>query len=111
MSENSINIEEIRRAAENGDSLALYKLGLCCLSGDGVEQDEVKGIRCIKEAAEAGVPDARKWLKRHRKQRLKADESDGRKTGSGAFLYSPIYWWMWIIAAVIATIVLIKCKW
>lgn len=111
MSENSINIEEIRRAAENGDSLALYRLGLCCLSGDGVEQDEVKGIRCIKEAAEAGVPDARKWLKRHRKQRLKADESDGRKTGAGAFLYSPIYWWMWIIMTVIAAIVLIKCKW
>jgi TPR repeat protein len=54
------SIAEIRAQAERGDALALDKLGLYYLNGDGVPKDVTEGLRLIRLAAEQGNTVAQK---------------------------------------------------
>lgn len=44
-----------RRAAAQGDSEALYNLGMALLNGNGVDQDQVAGFDALMRAAQQGV--------------------------------------------------------
>lgn len=56
------HIPEIRAKAEQGDTLAINKLGLAYLNGIGVPKDEAEGIRLIRLAAERGNVTAQRNL-------------------------------------------------
>ncbi|MBR5116694.1 MAG: sel1 repeat family protein, partial [Lachnospiraceae bacterium] len=48
----------LREAADQGDGLALYNLGVYYQEGTGVEQDYEKALSFYRQAAELEVPDA-----------------------------------------------------
>jgi ankyrin repeat protein len=50
------SFRDFERSANNGCRLALARLGLCHLSGNGTAIDLGKAMECLKKAAEAGVP-------------------------------------------------------
>lgn len=50
--------EQLRRAAELGDSAAQYALGIALQTGDGMKQDAASGARWLELAAKHGDPDA-----------------------------------------------------
>ena len=47
-------IEQYKKAAEEGDAVAQYKLGDCYYKGEGVEKDYKEAVRWFKKAAEQG---------------------------------------------------------
>lgn len=47
-----------RKAAEQGDAGAQFRLGLACSDGRGTAKDEEEGFRWIKKSAEQGNADA-----------------------------------------------------
>jgi len=56
------HIEQIRAAAEAGDSKAAFDLGWCYYIGNGVAQDKSKAWHWYKEAASHGVREAAEIL-------------------------------------------------
>lgn len=52
------NVEELRRFAEQGDTLACLELGERCLHGDGVAKDEAAARTWFGRAADGGSGDA-----------------------------------------------------
>ncbi|MCL2148656.1 MAG: sel1 repeat family protein, partial [Methanomassiliicoccaceae archaeon] len=58
------DIEGIRRRAEGGDAVAQYEIGMMCLEGEGVPQDDAEAVRWIRLSAEAGHPPAQTRLGR-----------------------------------------------
>jgi len=51
-----------RKAADLGDPIAQYNLGVMCRSGQGVPQNNSEAARWYQKAAEQGDPDAQKNL-------------------------------------------------
>ena len=51
---NSYTVEELYRLAQNGNTEALVKLGVCYKEGNGVDRDESAAAQCFYSAAEAG---------------------------------------------------------
>jgi TPR repeat protein len=47
-------VAEYRKAAEQGDASAQYKLGVCYDSGEGVAKDEMEAVKWWRKAAEQG---------------------------------------------------------
>ena len=54
----------IKRAADNGDSEALYNMGYFYESGIGVEQDHEHALEWYRKAAQKGDADAAKAVRR-----------------------------------------------
>ena len=55
-------VESQMRRAEEGSAQAQYDLGLRYLSGDGVEQNELKALEWLDKAAKSGSKDAERKL-------------------------------------------------
>ena len=51
-------VAEYRKAAEQGDASAQYKLGVCYDSGEGVAKDEMEAVKWWRKAAEQGYAPA-----------------------------------------------------
>ena len=51
-------MEQIRKAAEQGDAKAQYDLGMCYLHGAGIAQDGKEAVRWLRKAANQGLPEA-----------------------------------------------------
>lgn len=47
-------LDELSKAADQGDDQAMYRLGKICMTGEGVEQDMDTGIVWLRQAAELG---------------------------------------------------------
>ena len=54
--------KNLLKKAENGDSNAMYLIGLSYEAGDGVEADINEAVAWMKGADELGNKDARAWL-------------------------------------------------
>jgi TPR repeat protein len=67
MAKLGLDIEQWRTAAEQGDALSQYKLGLCYGNGDGVGEDEAKAVYWLTKSAEQGNPDAKEFLAERQK--------------------------------------------
>lgn len=52
------DVDSIRKAAEEGNAYAQYKLGLRYEKGDGVDRDRDEAIKWFRRAAEQGLVDA-----------------------------------------------------
>ena len=52
------NIDELKKAAEQGDAQAQYNLGNCYAFGDGVEKNLSEAVKWWRKAAEQGVAPA-----------------------------------------------------
>ena len=48
----------IRKAAEHGDPVSQYNLGMSCMKGDGVSKDVREGLGWMMKAAARGFPPA-----------------------------------------------------
>jgi len=48
------DISEMRKAAEQGDAIAQFNLGLCYALGLGVPKDDVKAVKWYRKAADQG---------------------------------------------------------
>src|SRR5262245_24812524 len=55
--------EYFAQAAEKGNAVAQYRLGLMCLSGRGVSTDPEKALEWLKKASTSGHAGAREKLK------------------------------------------------
>ncbi|MDR1086492.1 MAG: hypothetical protein LBP22_16950 [Deltaproteobacteria bacterium] len=53
--------EIFRLSAEQGQAEARYHLGICIFNGDGAAPDKAEGVRWIRQAAEQGHPQAKKF--------------------------------------------------
>ena len=51
-----------RKAAEQGDAEAQYKLGGCYLDGEGVARDKTEALKWWRKAAEQGHEEARSFF-------------------------------------------------
>jgi len=51
-------VEGWLKAAEQGDAIAQYNLGICYINGNGVEQDPVRAFEWFRKGAEQGDTDA-----------------------------------------------------
>ena len=60
-------VEWYTKAAEQGNAVAQYNLGVCYNFGKGVEKDLQKAIEWYTKAAEQGDEDAQEALERLRK--------------------------------------------
>ena len=49
------NIDELKKAAEQGDAQAQYNLGICYANGNGVEKNFSEAVKWWRKAAEQGV--------------------------------------------------------
>ena len=74
-------VEWYRKAAEEGDEYACYRLGTCYLQGRGVKKDLTQAVKCFREAAEQGHKDAQRAL------------ADCYAKGQGAKRNLPLTWW------------------
>ena len=52
------NIDELKKAAEQGDALAQCNLGNCYAFGDGVEKNPTEAVKWCRKAAEQGYAQA-----------------------------------------------------
>ena len=52
-----------RKAADLGNTDAMYNLGWCYLEGEGVEKDAVEAVKCFRKAADSGSVNAKTALK------------------------------------------------
>ena len=50
--------ELYKKAAAEGDAYAMWRLSIAYNNGDGVEYDEEKALKLLKQAADAGCPEA-----------------------------------------------------
>ena len=57
----------LREAADGGNALAQFHLGLCLIEGRGVPQDEARGMALVRQSASLGLDDAQTYV-RERKQ-------------------------------------------
>ena len=57
-------VESYRKAAEQGDAKAQYKLGRAYSDGEVVSKDDVEAVKWVRKAAEQGNADAQGWLGR-----------------------------------------------
>ena len=53
-----LDIDALRKAAEQGDAEAQYQLGLCYENGDGVDEDMTQAASWYRKSAEQGNADA-----------------------------------------------------
>ena len=56
------NIDELKKAAEQGDDLAQLRLGNCYENGDGVEKNLSEAVKWWRKAAEQGNAQAQCYL-------------------------------------------------
>lgn len=54
----SEEIKELTARSETGDAFSKYVLSVAYYNGDGVEADSVRALSLLREAAEAGLPEA-----------------------------------------------------
>ena len=52
------NIDELKKAAEQGDAQAQYNLGVCYANGNGVEKNLSEAVKWWRKAAEQGFAQA-----------------------------------------------------
>ena len=57
-------LEAFKVAAEKGDAIAQFNLGLSYYHGNGVPQDNTQAVYWYREAAEQGHPDAKEILEK-----------------------------------------------
>jgi TPR repeat protein len=55
-------IESFKKAIDNGSNAALYNLGYLYLHAEEKIQNDEEGFKCIKKAAEQGLPEAMAWM-------------------------------------------------
>ena len=53
---------QYRKAAEQGNALAQYFLGVCCYDGQGVKQDSAEAEKWWRKAADQGYEPAKQAL-------------------------------------------------
>ncbi|MBQ9771958.1 MAG: sel1 repeat family protein, partial [Lentisphaeria bacterium] len=53
-----------RKAAEQGNALAQYNLGVCYENGEGVQKDLVQAVFWFRKAADQGYAQAQEALKK-----------------------------------------------
>ena len=51
---NTMNIEELKQRAEAGDAEAMCDLGMAYFHGEGVEQDQEKAVELLQASVDAG---------------------------------------------------------
>jgi len=56
--DNSDKIEDVRKAAEQGNASAQYLLGVAYGNGEGVAKDQVEAVKWYRKAAEQGLAEA-----------------------------------------------------
>ena len=57
------SFEDVKKAAEKGDAISQYNLGVYYYTGNGVEQDEEQATNWFEKAAEQGHEGAANALK------------------------------------------------
>ena len=57
-------VKWFRKAAEQGEYISHYYLGLCYENGEGVPQDKAEAVKWYRKAAEQGDEVAKEALKR-----------------------------------------------
>ena len=57
-----IELDELIKNAQSGDSEAQYKLGECYFNGDGIEQDYKKAVEWYEKSANQGYAKAQNNL-------------------------------------------------
>jgi TPR repeat protein len=60
--DNSDKIEDVRKAAEQGDAKAQRGLGFACYEGEGLAKDQVEAVKWWRKAAEQGDAEAQLGL-------------------------------------------------
>lgn len=56
-------VNRYRKAAETGDAIAQYNLGVCYDTGEGVAQDKAEAAKWFRKAAEQGDETAQSVLR------------------------------------------------
>jgi TPR repeat protein len=56
-------LDLLREAAQGGNALAQYHLGLCLIEGRGVPQDRAEGLRMVRQSASRGLADAQTYIR------------------------------------------------
>ena len=63
----NVDINALRKSAEQGNAKAQYSLGWCYANGKGVKKDHSKAAKWWRKAAEQGFAPAAEALKKLRK--------------------------------------------
>jgi TPR repeat protein len=56
-------LDLLRQAAQGGNALAQYHLGLCLIEGRGVPQDQAAGLLLVRQSAKRGLADAQTYMR------------------------------------------------
>jgi TPR repeat protein len=72
-------VEWFRRAAEQGNALAQYNLGVMYEHGEGVPKDLVQAHKWVSLAASSGRPKAREVLTRMERDMTKKQQAEADK--------------------------------
>ena len=56
--DDTATVKEMREAAEQGDAVAQYNLGVMYANGQGVAEDDVEAVKWFRKSAEQGYADA-----------------------------------------------------
>lgn len=54
----AVDINALKKSAEQGDAKAQYNLGVCYYNGNGVEKDYQEAVKWYRKAAEQGIAEA-----------------------------------------------------